>query len=268
MATYVIGDIQGCFREFERLLEAIGFDAGEDCLWLLGDLVNRGPESLNVLRYVKSLGNSAIVVLGNHDLHLLAIHYSEHTARPRDTFDEILDAPDLDELMNWLVSRPLMYRDRKLDACMSHAGIPHIWSVDQAEELAAELMDFITAHGEEYFSQMYGNVPNPWSPAHKGMQRMRCITNYLARMRYIKPDGTLEFSEKGAPGRQPAGFDAWYNLRPCETTRIYFGHWASLGGQVAHEGIYAMDTACVWGESLTAQCIETGSRTSVEFMGG
>jgi len=263
----VIGDIQGCLREFELLLEAIEFDAGKDCLWLLGDLVNRGPKSLGVLRYVKSLGESAIVVLGNHDLHLLAIHFAGHTARPKDTFNEILKAPDVDELMHWLVSRPLMHRDHKLKACMSHAGIPHIWSIDQAQEYATELSAFITTEGDEYFAGMYGNLPNPWSAVYTGMQRMRCITNYLARMRYIKPDGTLEFSEKGVPGSQPVGFEAWYDLRPIEATRIYFGHWASLEGRVPSEGIYALDTACVWGGSLTAQCIETGSRTSVDFMG-
>jgi len=268
VATYAIGDIQGCYREFEQLLRAVDFKAHKDRLWLLGDLVNRGPESLRVLRYVKSLGDSAVVVLGNHDLHLLAIHYADHTARPKDTFDEILNAPDRDELMHWLVNRPVMHRDRKLKACMSHAGIPHIWSIDQAEDLAGELSNYIRTRGEEYFAGMYGNIPNPWNPSHTGMQRMRCITNYLARMRYIKPDGTLEFSKKGAPGCQPRGYEAWYELRSSEDNEIYFGHWASLGGRVANPGIHALDTACVWGESLTAQCIETGSRTSVEFMGG
>ncbi len=263
MASYVVGDIQGCFAELERLLKRINFDKKKDFLWLTGDLVNRGPESLKVLRFVKSLGDSAIVVLGNHDLHLLAIYFADHDARPKDTFEEILSASDTHELMLWLVSKPLFHRDQKLQACMSHAGIPHMWSLDQAETFAAELCEFINTNTEEYFAEMYGNVPNPWNPGYSGMQRMRCITNYLTRMRYIRPDGTLEFAEKGPPGNQHPGYEAWYELRSPEETRIFFGHWASLGGRTINEGIFALDTACVWGESLTAQCIESGVRTSV-----
>ncbi|MBV1905957.1 MAG: symmetrical bis(5'-nucleosyl)-tetraphosphatase [Pseudomonadales bacterium] len=287
MSSYVIGDIQGCYSELTGLLDRLDFDARVDQIWLVGDLVNRGPDSLGVLRLVKSLGDSAKVVLGNHDLHLLAIYYAGHTPRPSDTLTAVLEAPDVEELMAWLVLQPLFYRDTQLNACMSHAGVPHIWSIDQTEEYAGELQRYIQQNLCEYFLHMYGNFANPWHEDLQGMERMRCITNYLARMRYIRADGTLDFSCKEAPGAQPDGFKPWYTLRdsiykPAQTSNtqaskyqaskyqashekasdIFFGHWASLAGVVNADGIYALDTACVWGDSLTAQCIESGKRTS------
>lgn len=266
MATYVIGDVQGCFAELELLLDKLNFDAAVDQLWFVGDLVNRGPDSLAVLRFVKALAESAVVVLGNHDLHLLAVFYSAHKQRRKDTLMAVLEAPDVDELMQWLVSRPLFYRDSELNACMSHAGIPHIWSVEQTVQYALELSEFIARQRAQYFLHMYGNIPNPWSASYQGMERARCITNYLTRMRFIDQQGVLDFAAKGGLETAPEGFNPWFELRAADTNQIFFGHWASLMGDVPGAKVYAMDTGCVWGATLTAQCIETGIRTSVQAL--
>ena len=262
MATYVIGDIQGCFVEFELLLDRLNFESGRDQLWLVGDLVNRGPNSLQVLELVKSLGESAVTLLGNHDLHLLAIYYAGHSQKRSDTLSEVLEAEHVDELMNWLKAQRLFYRDSGQNACMSHAGIPHIWSIAQAEKYAIEVEHYIQASTQTYFSQMYGNLPDLWNESLNGMARIRCITNYLARMRFIDESGRLDLETKGPIGTQPDGYRAWFELRQTSNTDIYFGHWASLEGK-AGPGVYALDTGCVWGKTLTARCIETVKETNV-----
>ncbi|NQZ31517.1 MAG: symmetrical bis(5'-nucleosyl)-tetraphosphatase [Oceanospirillaceae bacterium] len=264
MATYAIGDIQGCFDEFQALLQKINF-SDQDQLWLAGDLVNRGPKSLETLRFIKQLGDRAKVVLGNHDLHLLAIYYSSATLKKSDTLASLLQASDCDELMHWLKAQPLVQFDPQLNIIMTHAGIPVDWSVNQtiarAREVEAVLQsDFYT----QYFNQMYGNTPSQWHEYLTGLDRLRCITNTLTRMRFCNSELQLDLNFKGEIGQQPKGLTPWfefYDKGPNNSTpalpMILFGHWAALMGQTDHSNIIALDTGCVWGERLTAMCLET-----------
>ncbi|NVK39869.1 MAG: symmetrical bis(5'-nucleosyl)-tetraphosphatase [Oceanospirillaceae bacterium] len=257
MATYAIGDIQGCFDQLQALLAQVGF-SGSDRLWLAGDLVNRGPKSLETLRFVKSLGDRAQIVLGNHDLHLLAIHYGATRPRRSDTLDEILDAPDRDELMHWLRMQPLLIHDAGLDFVMVHAGIPPAWSLKKAKRRAREVEQVL--HGtlaREFFQHMYGNEPDHWYKGLEGWARLRVITNYLTRMRFCDHNGRLDFSAKGGLETQPQGFLPWYaHPRKAHKHRIIFGHWAALEGGASDHSLFSLDTGCVWGNSLTAMRLE------------
>ncbi|MEZ5558708.1 MAG: symmetrical bis(5'-nucleosyl)-tetraphosphatase [Pseudomonadales bacterium] len=261
MATWAIGDVQGCRAEFEALLGRIGFDAARDRLWLVGDLVNRGPDSLGVLRLVRGLGDAAVSVLGNHDLHLLAIYYGGHSINRGDTFGDVLAADDLDELAQWLCTWPLMVRDDRLGYAMSHAGIPHLWTLDDAEARAREVEQVIRGSGRrDYFAAMYGNAPPCWRDDLVGMARWRAITNYFTRMRLVDAAGCLDFSHKGALSEAPPGLVPWYEPRAATPLglRLVFGHWAALEGHTGQPEIIALDTGCVWGRSLTALCLDTG----------
>lgn len=267
MATYAIGDVQGCYAALLRLLELIRFDPAEDTLWFVGDLVNRGPESLATLRLVHSLGDAAITVLGNHDLHLLAIFYAGFPTKPGDTLDDVLSAPDRGPLLDWLRCRPLLHRDDELGFVMVHAGLPHIWTLAQAERRAREVETALRGGDyERYFRKMYGNKPRRWKSGLRGRKRLRVITNYLTRMRFIDERGRLDLDYKGAPsgGDVEVGVP-WFDLyRTHPELQIIFGHWAALDGQVDVAGIHALDTGYVWGNALTALCLETLERTSVE----
>jgi len=269
LATYAIGDIQGCYKELCRLLELIDFDATEDRLWLVGDLVNRGPDNLAVLRLVMSLGDRAVTVLGNHDLHLLAIVLGGHSLNRSDTFRDVLVAPDLDEIVGWYCRQPLLVRDDRLGCVMTHAGIPHIWDLSQAAELAAEVEEVIAAGQRRYFEKLYGNEPARWSDALKGMDRLRAITNYLTRMRLVRKDGTLDFSHKGAIADAPRGLVPWYDMRAKAPLgmRLLFGHWAALEGHTGSEECIALDTGCVWGRELTALKLDTWTFTQTSAIG-
>jgi bis(5'-nucleosyl)-tetraphosphatase (symmetrical) len=279
MATYAIGDIQGCAREFEALLRVIGFAPGHDRLWLTGDLVNRGPDSLGVLRRVRALGDAAITVLGNHDLHLLAIaRVRGHKPRRRDTLDEILAAPDRDALLDWLRRLPLLHHDAALGCTLVHAGLPPQWSVAEslarAAEVEAALQD--DARLVEFLEHMYGDTPAGWDPALGGRRRLRFITNCLTRMRYCHADGTLDLAAKGAPGSQDGGLLPWYALpgRRSRDSTIVFGHWSTLrldGAACRAWNVYPLDTGAVWGDRLTALRLEdrvlfsVGSSLPVSF---
>lgn len=269
MATYAIGDLQGCLVEFEALLDEIAF-SDQDHLWLLGDLVNRGPDSLGTLRRVVSMDRQVTVVLGNHDLHLLAIYYGGARPGKSDTFDEILAEPDIAELAGWLRGQKLFHADRKLGYAMSHAGIPHIWSLRTAASLALEVEEVIQDKNSacshiEFFRNMYGNEPDIWSDDLSGLPRYRLITNYLTRMRVIADSGRLNFSHKGAPVDLPTGFAPWYQHAPTRRKlRLLFGHWAALDGDTGNERIVGLDTGCVWGRKLTALCLETGVLSEVD----
>lgn len=259
MATYAIGDLQGCYAELMQLLEQIGFGNG-DQLWLTGDLVNRGPRSLDSLRFVKGLGNAAITVLGNHDLHLLALHHG-NSRKPSPTLAPILDAPDRQELMDWLQSRPLLHDDKSLGHVMTHAGIPHIWSLKQACQYAYELEQVLQSEqAGAFFTQMYGNQPDRWHNDLTGPCRLRAITNYFTRMRFIKVDGTLEFKTNGDPSAAPEGFRPWFEQPRSKAMKRHqlFGHWAALGFNQL-PGVTALDSGCVWGNALTAVRLEDGS---------
>ncbi|MGH1460628.1 MAG: symmetrical bis(5'-nucleosyl)-tetraphosphatase [Neptuniibacter sp.] len=260
MATYAIGDIQGCFDEFQQLLEVISF-SDEDHLWIAGDLVNRGPNSLETLRYIKALGNRATVILGNHDLHLLAIHYGAVQSKRSDTLHSIIEAPDRYELMDWLRKQKLMFASKELNAVLVHAGIPPCWSIKKARKRAKEVETILKGTlAQEFFNHMYGNKPDLWSKNLEGWDRLRLITNYFTRMRFCKPDGKLDFSAKGTLESQPPGYLPWFKLPrkdPQEhSIQILFGHWAALEGQATEDNVVALDTGCVWGNKLSAFRLE------------
>ncbi|UCE90251.1 MAG: symmetrical bis(5'-nucleosyl)-tetraphosphatase [Pseudomonadota bacterium] len=253
MPVYAIGDIQGCYYEFRQLLDHIGFDAAHDALWLAGDLVNRGPDSLKTLRFVRSLGERVISVLGNHDLNLLAV--AEGLRKDKDhSLHELLAAPDRDELLHWLRHRPLMHHDASLNFTLVHAGLPPQWDLDRALACARELEE--TLRGETYhafLTEMYGNQPKRWSRKLAGHDRLRFICNCFTRLRYCSVDGALDLKAKGPPGSQPAGIQPWFTVpgRKSEALRIVFGHWSTLGPR-NDPGVYPLDTGCVWGGQLTA----------------
>jgi bis(5'-nucleosyl)-tetraphosphatase (symmetrical) len=254
MAVYAIGDLQGCYDEFRALLDRLQFDPAQDRLWLAGDLVNRGPGSLDCLRYVRSLGNAALSVLGNHDLHLLAVAADGGRGRKRgDTLDEILQAPERDELLAWLAGRPLLHHDPALDWTLVHAGLPPEWSVAEAAACAREVEQALARAPAEFYARMYGNEPDRWTPELSGYDRLRFTVNCLTRLRYCTADGRLLMKPKGPPQQAPEGAIPWFRVpgRRSANARILFGHWSSLGWY-AREGVVSLDTGCVWGGRLTA----------------
>ena len=261
MATYAIGDVQGCYDELCDLLERLHFDPTRDHLWFLGDLINRGRANLEVLRLVMSLGSGATTVLGNHDLHFLAIVLGGHSPTRADTFQDALAAPDVGEIVLWYRRQPLLVKNELLGYVMTHAGIPHIWDLGQAEQLAAEVELVIRDESDNrYFCELYGNVPAGWSDTLEGMDRWRAITNYFTRMRLMDTTGTLDFSHKGGLADAPGGLLPWYELRAGKPIglKLLFGHWAAIEGLTGRGDIIALDTGCVWGRELTALCLETG----------
>ncbi|MEQ1975768.1 bis(5'-nucleosyl)-tetraphosphatase (symmetrical) ApaH [Xenorhabdus sp. SGI240] len=254
MATYLIGDIHGCYREFRALLEQVNFNSSEDTLWLTGDLVARGPDSLAVLRYIKQLGSAVKLVLGNHDLHLLAVYAKISRNKPKDLLDELLAAPDADELINWLRKQPMLQIDEELKLVMAHAGLTPQWDLETARICAREVEAILRSDSYPLFlNEMYGDMPNNWTPELSGLARLRYSTNALTRMRYCFPHGQLDMSCKSKPENAPAPLKPWFTLprRIPEDYSIAFGHWAALEGQGTPAGIYALDTGCCWGGKLT-----------------
>lgn len=268
MAVYAIGDLQGCYAPFMRLLEQLDFDAGRDRLLLTGDLVNRGPDSLACLRYVKSLGSAATTVLGNHDLHLLALAAGGRTPGPQDTLSPILEAPDKVELLGWLGQQALAYQDSETGVLLVHAGIPPQWSAAETLEHAAEASACIrSAQGTAFFEQMYGNQPDLWGPDLVGTARIRFIINGLTRLRYCDSSGRLDLRSKGPPGTQPAGYLPWFQVpgRGTSAAPVVFGHWSSIGRtHWVSDNVWALDSGCVWGSALTALNLQTGELTRTE----
>jgi bis(5'-nucleosyl)-tetraphosphatase (symmetrical) len=263
VATYAIGDVQGCYAELGDLLEQVRFDPVADRLWLLGDLINRGPESLRVVRLVRSLGESATTVLGNHDLHFLAIHLGGHSLNRNDTFVDLLNSAEVDEIADWYCQQPLIFVDQALGYAMVHAGIPHIWNLEQAMGLAAEVEAAIRGKKRAaYFQRMYGDKPDQWDDSCTGMARLRVITNYLTRMRLLDDEGRMNFSDKGRLRDAPTGWQPWYEMRMQHplSVKLLFGHWAALESGTGYADVVALDTGCVWGRELTALCLETGKR--------
>jgi len=235
-------------------------------LWLVGDLVNRGPESLATLRFVRDLGAAACVVLGNHDLHFLAIYYGGHLPRRADTLKELLAAPDVDELAAWLRQQPLVWDGVAEGWLMVHAGVPPDWSLTDTLARAGEAHALYTGEqGPEFFRQMYGDQPARWHNSLQGLARARCIVNYLTRMRMIDAQGTLEFQHKGLPMDAPKTHRPWFAYkRAIKFERsIVFGHWAALEGHTGLANVVALDTGCVWGQRLTSLCLETGRLRAV-----
>lgn len=255
MPTYAIGDIQGCCDEFESLLDRLQFDPSRDRLWLVGDLVNRGPRSLDVLRKVEALGDSAITVLGNHDMHLLAVVLAGEKRKSKDTLDDILKAPDRDELMHWLRHRPMLHHDATLACTMIHAGLAPQWDLATAQACARELEAALRDDKAcvELFKHMYGDKPTRWSDDLRGYERLRFITNCLARLRYCRSDGQLDMKFKGTPDQAPKDLVPWFKApgRKTRQHRIVFGHWSALG-YYEGDNVTAIDTGCVWGSKLCA----------------
>ena len=265
MAVYAVGDIQGCLKPLQCVLKKVDFNPSRDTLWAVGDLVNRGPASLGTLRYLNSLGNAFISVLGNHDLHLLACAHDKRRLRKSDTLRPILEAKDSEQLLHSLRQRHMAYHDSQRNILMTHAGIPPIWSVEDTCRYAAEVEQVLRSDEQlpEFLHAMYGNAPARWSPDLTGMERLRTITNYLTRMRFCQPDGTLDLKSKEGPGDAPKNFSPWFKLpRKNPDTRIIFGHWAALEGKVREPGIHALDTGCVWGSRLTLMNVDSGEKIS------
>lgn len=258
MATYAIGDVQGCFASLQKLLEKIAFNPEQDVLWFAGDLVNRGADSLSTLRFVKNLGNSAITVLGNHDLHLLAIAADHKTTKDKG-LRKILKADDSDELIDWLRTRPLLHHDPSLEFTLVHAGIYHKWSLSQAQDYASELQDILRSTIYlEFIHNMYGNKPKKWKKKLTGWERLRFICNVFTRMRYCNEKGELDFKNSGTPQVKASDITPWFDMpkRKTKSDRILFGHWSTLG-ILKRQDVYSLDTGCVWGGQLTALRIDS-----------
>lgn len=256
MATWAIGDIQGCYDELSRLLDKIRFDAAGDTLWFCGDLVNRGGQSLAVLRLVQSLPQRTVVVLGNHDLSLLAIAERDEAEQQKvnPELREVLFAPDRKELLDWLRTRPLLHLDRKLNFLLVHAGLAPRWTLERAERAAREVEQRLASDGaRRLLKSMFGNKPDLWSPRLQGMDRLRATINVLTRLRYCDVRGRIAYYEKGAPGTQKPGLYPWFEVPGAEPrdVRIVCGHWSTLG-RFAGLGVYAIDGGCVWGGELIA----------------
>jgi bis(5'-nucleosyl)-tetraphosphatase (symmetrical) len=254
MARYAIGDLQGCCDELKALLAKINFSADRDELWFVGDLVNRGPKSLETLRFVRGLGSSATVVLGNHDLHLLALAFgSKRKPKDGDTLHAVLEASDRDQLLEWLLGRPLAVFDEPRGDFLVHAGLVPEWTPRAAAKLAREVEAVLRDDARTLFDAMYGNKPDQWSDSLRGMDRLRFIINVFTRMRFCRRDGTVDLKVKGVPGAQPEGLYPWFDVpgRKSAEVRVICGHWSTLGFKRRRD-LLALDTGCVWGGALTA----------------
>lgn len=270
MSVYAIGDVQGCWRELKALLRKLNLKDSDE-VWLAGDLVNRGPDSLKVLRELRQMGEQTRIVLGNHDLHLLAIVFGGHKPGAKDTFGDLLAADDIEDLAHWLRGQKLLHQD--FGHVMVHAGLPPQWSVELAQQLAIEAEAVIGQTDKEaataeisyrdFFAGMYGNRPTRWQAHLTGMDRLRCIVNYLTRMRLLDSMDGLDFAHKGPLSDKPVELTAWFADPRSQrgSHRILFGHWASLNGETSSADCIALDTGCVWGRTLTAYCIDDQTKT-------
>jgi len=268
MSSYAIGDVQGCYDELRLLLDEIAFDPSVDRLYFVGDMVNRGPLSLETLRFIKNLGEAAVAVLGNHDLHLLAVAYGASKTKRRDTFGDILGASDREELLDWLRHRPLLHSAGEF--YLIHAGLPPQWDMETAARCAREVESVLRGDGvAEYFLRMYGDSPSLWSEELTGWERIRFITNCFTRLRYCDADGVLDMREKLGPGGQAAHLLPWFRVpgRASAGAKILFGHWSTLGFHV-EDGCYCLDTGCLWGGELTALRWDDGHCFSVGCVAG
>ncbi|WLG89946.1 symmetrical bis(5'-nucleosyl)-tetraphosphatase [Pseudomonas cucumis] len=264
MATYAVGDLQGCLEPLQCLLKQVAFDPARDRLWLVGDLINRGPQSLETLRFLYSIHESLVCVLGNHDLHLLAVGQNIERLKKADTLREILEAPDCGELLEWVRQQKLMHYDEQRNIALVHAGIPPQWSLRKALKCAAEVEEAL--HDDNrfapYLDGMYGNEPVKWDNDLKGAARLRVITNYFTRMRFCTSDGKLDLKGKEGVDTAPPGYAPWFTHKERKTKglKIIFGHWAALEGQCNEPGLFALDTGCVWGGAMTLMNVDTGER--------
>jgi bis(5'-nucleosyl)-tetraphosphatase (symmetrical) len=269
MATYVVGDIQGCLHPLKCLLRKVRFNADRDRLWSVGDIVNRGPKCLKTLRFLYDMRDNLDLVLGNHDLHLLAVAAGVRPPNRADTLDKILRAPDRDTMLNWLLHRPLIHYENGFT--MVHAGIPPQWSVEDAMARAQEVEDALQSPDcTAFFRDMYGNEPAAWSDELSGTTRLRVITNYLTRMRFCTAAGELDLTSKGPEPTSGKEVTAWFSHphRKTRNDRILFGHWAALEGKTEGPNVIGLDTGCVWGGALSMYCLETGAWTRCHCRNG
>ena len=256
MATYAIGDLQGCFATLQALLKILLFDPARDRLWFVGDLVNRGPASLECLRFIKSLGDRAVAILGNHDLHLLAVAEGVKETSKRDTLQQILDVPDSAALLDWLRQQPLLHAEGEF--VMVHAGLLPQWDLSLAIALAADAARALRGTDYRHFlTNMYGNKPVRWRDDLQGMERLRITVNAMTRMRVLEADGSMDLAFKGALADRPNGTAPWFELRHAsfEGKTILAGHWSALGLFFA-PGFVGLDSGCAWGQTLTAMRLE------------
>ena len=254
MALYAIGDVQGCNEELGTLLDALRFTPDRDRLWFVGDLVNRGPDSLGVLRRIRSLGDAATVTLGNHDLHLLAVAFGSARERSDDTLSATLAAPDCDPLLEWLARRPLFHEDEAIDVCMLHAGLAPQWDLKLARQCAREFENALRRGPDRLFRGLYGDQPDRWDNALEGEERLRFIANCFTRLRYVDAQGRLMLRAKGAPKKsQSQALIPWFEAPAARWRgpRVVFGHWSTLGF-FRQAAVTGLDTGCVWGGALTA----------------
>ena len=252
MSVYWVGDLQGCDEPLGQLLDQVAFSTSRDRLYVLGDLVNRGPSSLAVLRRLSKMGSSVECVLGNHDLHLLALAAGARQPSRTDTLQDVLEASDRHTLLDWLQNQAIALF--KEDVLMVHAGVLPQWSLSTTLELAHEIESVLRGpDAAEFFMNMYGNEPAQWHPSLKGMDRLRCALNAFTRLRFCSATGHMDFKVKENSAKAPEGFMPWFEVPHRQTigTRIAFGHWSTLGA-VSQKDIWAMDTGCVWGGCLTA----------------
>ncbi len=258
MAVYAIGDIQGCFSELEQLLDKINFDASADQLWLVGDLVNRGPQSLETIQFVRALGDSAKCVLGNHDIHLIACYAGIQNCKPKSSLNKILHHQQADEIINWLRHRPLLHYDSRLNWLMVHAGLIPQWDLVTAQKCASEVEAQLTSEKYiEFLKHAYGNIPNQWNAELSDQDRWRVILNSFTRLRLCDQQGRMDFGYKGPLGTQEKHLFAWFDVpRKSENLNIIFGHWSALGLKQTHN-LLGLDTGCLWGSQLTAARIDT-----------
>ena len=256
MSRYAIGDVQGCYEELRDLLARLKFSSDRDQLWFAGDLVNRGPRSLEVLRFVHALRDNAITVLGNHDLHLLAVAFGSQRKRKSDTLNDIFTAPDRDDLLGWLLSRPLAYHER--GDLMVHAGLVPQWTVATALSLAQEVQAALSTDPRALFENMYGDEPTRWSDMLAGTDRLRFAINVLTRLRVCTTEGEVDLKAKGKPPRGHSRLHPWFDIetRRSTGTRVVFGHWSALGLLVRRD-VVGLDSGCVWGGALTAFDLDT-----------
>jgi bis(5'-nucleosyl)-tetraphosphatase (symmetrical) len=271
MAIYAVGDIQGCHDELRRLLDLVRFSPDHDRLWCVGDMVNRGPQSLDTLRFLRSLGAAFTGVLGNHDLHFLALACGAFTEGKTRSLRALLDAPDCHELFEWVRQLPLAYREKVETSnglttfLMVHAGIAPGWKFKQTIKLSAEVEGALQGPGyRQFLTDMYGNKPDQWSNDLEGSKRLRVITNVLTRIRFCTPDGRMDFTVKSEAAAAPPGHVPWFTLQHLRANKVLlFGHWAMLDGKTGRQDIIGLDTGCVWGRAMTLLRLDTGEQHQV-----
>ncbi len=261
MSTFAIGDIQGCFDELMTLLALVDYDPDTDTLWLTGDLINRGPKNLETMEFVMAQKN-VVSVLGNHDLHFLAVAVGRLKPYRKDTFTDILNSSSAPEIIEWFRHRPMLHWDESRGIALVHAGLPPIWDLQTCLVRAAEVEQVLSSDAHiDFLANMYGNDPDAWQENLQGWPRLRMITNFFTRMRYCTDQGRLDFDSKETS--EPPGFSPWFRWGPpAGVSSVLFGHWAALEGLTGMDSMQALDTGCVWGRSMTALRIDDGKKFS------